>query len=177
MLLNVCVLLYDGMWLQEPILAMNRVHDENIIFVGLENKPYMSYEKLRCTPDITIDEVNPAEIDLLIIPGGSADHLLDEPRVKAFVSTLHSLNKLIVGICYGAILMANYGVLVGKRCTGCSNGITPETPSLCSYEKSTIINQGVVVDGNVITATGASYIEFAEAVKTAVIEYKSRLNS
>lgn len=173
MKLNVCVLLYDGMWLQEPILAINRVRNENIILVGLENKTYMSYEKLPCTPDKTIEELNPAEIDLLIIPGGSADHLLDQPQIKELVVSLNCLSKLIAGICYGAILMANYGILEGKRCTGDSTGINPETPSFCSYAKSEIVNQGVVVDGNVITATGASYIEFAEAVNKATVVYKT----
>lgn len=170
--LNVCVLLYDGMWMQEPILAINRVRNENITYVGLEKKPYMSYEKLPCTPERIISELDPTEVDLLIIPGGSADHLLDEPQLKEFVGSLNGHRKLIAGICYGAVLMANYGVLEGKKCTGDSAGITTETPSYLSYEKSTIIHAGVVVDDNVISATGAAYLEFAEEVARVVKDYK-----
>ena len=72
--------------------------------------------------------------------------------------------KLIAGICGGAVLLAQSGILDGKKATGNTYGILEEDPDYKHYEKAIVQNDFVVVDGNIITGQGQAYAEFSVEV-------------
>ena len=91
-------------------------------------------------------------------------------------------DKLVAGICGGAVLLAQSGMLDGKTATGNTSGIFEGDPDHKYYDNTTVRNDFVVVDGNVITGQGQAYAEFAIEVgkklgmfKTEQ-EYKEELN-
>ncbi len=67
----------------------------------------------------------------------------------------------MAGICGGASLLAGLGVLKGKRCTGLTSGQDPNIPEYQYFSESTFLDEHVVVDGNIITAQGRAFVEFA----------------
>ncbi|MFC2108771.1 DJ-1/PfpI family protein, partial [Candidatus Bipolaricaulota bacterium] len=99
-------------------------------------------------------------------PGGDPSPLVENQELKRFVEQLASKNKRIGGICGGASLLAGLGMLNEKRCTGMTSGVAPsDRPNANSefeyYSESIVSEDHVVVDGNIITAQGQAYIEFA----------------
>ena len=100
-------------------------------------------------------------IDLLVIPGGEPALLVDNLQVKSFVEGLMARNKKVAGICGGAALLAGLGVLKGKRCTGLASGKTPGLSEYQYFSETIFLDDHVVVDGNIITAQGQAYVEFA----------------
>jgi putative intracellular protease/amidase len=58
-------------------------------------------------------------------------------------------------------LLAGLGALEGKRCTGMGSGRDPNIPEFRYFSGSVFLDDHVVVDGNIITAQGQAYVEFA----------------
>lgn len=159
--MNIGVLYFDGFWEQEIGLALNGFKDENIIAVALEDRVYVTEGKQKVLPDTTINKIDPDEFDLFIIPGGDPTHLFENPELKNFLIRLNEKNKYIAGICGGTFLMAKWGILDNKKCTGAGSGIDPNQSYSKLFNKSIVLDEDVVVDGNTITATGQAFIEFA----------------
>lgn len=180
--MNVCVFYFDNFWEYEVGLALNQLRNENIFSAALEDRVYISEAKQKFLPDKMIQELDLDLIDLFLIPGGSTLHLFDNVTLKNFVTKLKAKNKFIAGICGGSILMAKYGILDNTKCTGGGTGIKADSDYFQLYDKSILLNEDVVVDGNIITSTGQGFIEFAvelgrvmnafENEEAAIAEYK-----
>lgn len=170
---NICVLYYDDFYEAEIVWALGNLKKENIFSVALEDRVYVSAEKQKFLPDKTIIEVNPEEVDLLIIPGGDTSILFDEPVVESFIMELNKKNKYIAGICGGTFLMAKLGVLDGKRCTGSGSGLKADADYIKLFDKAIIVNEGVVTDRNAITSTAQSYVEFCIELSKVMGAYRN----
>jgi putative intracellular protease/amidase len=160
--MTIALFYYDGFAEFEVALVHLLLHGKhNIISVALENRVYASEEQQRFCIDQVIKEVDIDSIDLLIIPGGNPAPLADNRELKSFVEKLVHKNKKIAGICGGASLLAAFGILDGKKCTGDSSGVKPASDESKYYARATVSDEYVVVDGNIITAQGQAYAEFA----------------
>lgn len=69
------------------------------------------------------------------------------------------------------------GLLKGKMCTGNTNGIQPGDAVWKYYQDSTLSDAHVVVDGNIITAQGQAFSEFAVALADAAGLHKTKAES
>ncbi|MBN2556723.1 MAG: DJ-1/PfpI family protein [Anaerolineales bacterium] len=159
--MNIAVFYYDGFSEFEIVLACLFFKEHNVISVALENREYRSEGRQRFCVDQIVHEVDLESLDLLIIPGGAPAPLVDNLELKNFVENLIARDKKVAGICGGASLLAGLGVLKGKKCTGMSSGMDPDAPSSRYFSESTFLDEHVVVDGNIITAQGQAYVEFA----------------
>ncbi len=162
--LKIAVFYYEGFANFEIVLALLLLNEHEIIFVALEDKPYMSGEHQRYLIDKTIEHVNPLEIDLLIIPGGDSSPIYENKALKDFIAKILDNDKTVAGICGGSELLAAMGFLDGKKCTGNSSGVTEQDAVFPYYKSAHLIDEQVVIDGNTITAQGQSFIEFAVTI-------------
>lgn len=157
--MKVCVFYYDNFGEFEVVYTFSQFSD-HIETVALEDKIYMSEEKLKFKPDRTISELDPSEIDLFIIPGGDPSYLYSNKILKDFLLKLKENEKYIAAICGGTELLAYHSILDGKRCTGDSSGLKQNAEYINLFHKANIVEEDVVIDGNIITATGQAYGEF-----------------
>jgi len=68
------------------------------------------------TLNATFDEVDPADYDALVIPGGRApEYLRLNARVLEIVRHFDQADKPIAALCHGPQLLAAAGVLKGRR--------------------------------------------------------------
>jgi len=156
------VLYYDGFAEFEIVIACgNLAHKSDIIPIALENREYISEEKQIFIPKLTVDEVKPDDIDCLIIPGGNINTIKDNQTLKDLLHALDSKNKLIAGICGGAMLLGYLGLLKGKRFNYGAAGFELKEEEYSVYFSDAIrIHEDVVLDGNILTAQGQAFIEF-----------------
>ncbi|MFC2099279.1 DJ-1/PfpI family protein [Candidatus Bipolaricaulota bacterium] len=165
--MKIAIFYYDGFAEFEVVLAGLVFHQEHdIVSVALEDREYRSEEKQRFLVDQVIRDVDVDSIDLLIIPGGNPVPLMESQELKRFVESLVAKNKKVGGICGGASMLAGFGLLKGKACTGMTSGVEPSDRQNVNteyeyYSESIVSDEHVVVDGNIITAQGQAYIEFA----------------
>ncbi|HEX5500840.1 MAG TPA: type 1 glutamine amidotransferase domain-containing protein, partial [Thermomicrobiales bacterium] len=76
-----------------------------------------------CRSDAEIRQIESAEFDGVLIPGGfMPDKLRRDPRVLALVGEFAAAGKLVACICHGGWIAISAGVYRGVRVTG-SRGI------------------------------------------------------
>jgi 4-methyl-5(b-hydroxyethyl)-thiazole monophosphate biosynthesis len=160
---KVALFYYDKFAEFEIVLAGLLLHNKcEVVSMALEDKVYSSEEQQRFCADKLVKDVDVDSLDLLVIPGGDPFLLVENQELKAFVEALLQKNKKVAGICGGAMLLAGFGLLKGRKCTGDTSGLNPDDKFYKKYYAGTIVSdEQVVVDGNIITAQGQAYAEFA----------------
>jgi len=158
---KVALFYYDEFAEFEVVLACLVFRRHGLVTIALEDREYRSEEGQRFCVDQVIKNVDVDSIDLLIIPGGDPATLVDNLELKTFVEALLARNKKVAGICGGAAVLAGFGLLKGKRCTGLGSGKMPDIPEYQYFADSIFLDDHVVVDGNIITGQGQAYVEFA----------------
>ncbi len=69
--------------------------------------------------DRDLEDVNPAEYDALVLPGGqiNPDKLRVEPKALEIIRAFYSSGKTVAAICHAPWLLIEAGVIKGRRCT------------------------------------------------------------
>jgi protease I len=100
--------------------------------------------------DMPIREVNPAEYELLLIPGGrSPEGLRLREEAVDVARTFVEEEKRIGAICHGVQLLLSAGALNGRRIT-CAPTIRDDVRAAGANYR----DEAVVVDGNILTSRG-----------------------
>ncbi len=98
----------------------------------------------------TFDEVNPADYDALVIPGGRApEYLRLNARVLDIVRHFDQAGKPIAALCHGPQVLAAAGVLEGRKLNAYP-ACAPEV-ELAGGTFVPVDFFGAVVDGNLVT--------------------------
>ncbi|OYR54304.1 DJ-1/PfpI family protein [Halorubrum halodurans] len=94
----------------------------------------------------TMDEVDPADYDALVVPGGRApEYLRTHEAVLDAVEHFFEADKPVAALCHGPQILAAAGVLDGYEMTAYP-AVRPEVEAAgCSWV------DGVVRDGNLVT--------------------------
>ncbi len=99
----------------------------------------------------TFDEIDAAQYDALVIPGGRApEYLRLNPRVLEVVRHFFTANKPVAAICHGTQLLATAGVLKGRTCTSYP-AVGPDVTA-CGGTFAEVPLDGAHVEGNLVTA-------------------------
>lgn len=108
---------------------------------------------MKVTPDTTVDKVNPAEFDAVVVVGGagSPTYLWNNVQIQKIVQTLHQKGGLVSAICLSPVVLAKAGLLNGKKAT-----VFRTADSINELKKggALISDAPVVVDGEIITGSG-----------------------
>ncbi|BAU66980.1 intracellular protease, PfpI family [Stanieria sp. NIES-3757] len=103
------------------------------------------------TLNATFEQINPADYDALVIPGGRApEYLRLNQSVIEMVRHFANANKPIAAICHGAQLLAAADVIRGKRCSAYP-ACSPEV-RLAGGEYVELAVDETIADGNLVTA-------------------------
>jgi protease I len=98
--------------------------------------------------DKILDEVNPDEYAILVLPGGAAPAAVRrEPKALEIVRSFFARNKPLAAICHGPQILISAGLLQGRRAT-CYRSVADELKEAGAlYE-----DREVVVDANLVTS-------------------------
>ena len=101
------------------------------------------------TPDALMTDVDAANFDGLLIPGGVAnpDRLRMEPAALRLVRDFMTAGKPVAAICHGPWLLAEAEVIDGRTLTA-----WPSIRTDLRHAGATVIDQAVVIDDNLITS-------------------------
>ena len=137
----------------------------DVITVGLNGKTVYGGHGIGIEADITVEEMDPQKLEMIVLPGGLGGVASIRGCDKAMeaIRFAHVHRKWIAAICAGPTILAQLGITDGKQAVcypGCeeemgSAHIVPDLPC--------------VRDGNVITGTSAGCaIPFALALIEAL---------
>ena len=110
--------------------------------------------KIRCANGLVVEPYRVADdfqdYDMLVIAGGKGVRTLIKDR--AFLENIKRFSEdhVVCSVCTGALVLAEAGVLEGKK-GATHHDYRDELSRFCK-----VVNERVVVDGNVITTGGVS---------------------
>jgi protease I len=119
------------------------------------------------TPDKSLDAINAADFDALVIPGGVAnpDTLRMEDSALQIIQAFMAASKPVAAICHGPWLLAEADVLKDRKVTS-----WPSIRTDLKNAGAEVVDQEVVVDGNLITSRKPDDIPAFNAALIAAVE-------
>ena len=101
------------------------------------------------TPDLTLADVDTAQFDALVIPGGvkNPDTMRIQGRAIQIVEEFMDDDKIVAAICHGPWLLVEADVVDGRRVTG-----WPSVRTDLENAGADVVDEEVVVDENLITS-------------------------
>jgi len=152
------MLLYNGFVEFEiaPLLILLKGNATLRTF-SVDEKVVISHSGLRVEADELLQDIEPSNVDLLVIPGGEPKVYRDRRDIQDFLQMVNKNERTIAAICGGPEFLAQAGLLSGLRI---AHGHDPEYATQV-FKDSVITEEDVVVEGTIITARGQAYVEFA----------------
>lgn len=157
------LLVFDSLADWEPGLAMAEINKSRrfeVKTVGLSTRTVTTMGGIRIVPDITIDQVDPDDTAIFILPGGDVWQQKTDERLPLLIGQLHARRVVVAAICGATLELARAGLLRVARHTSNSleylKSLVPQYDSGDKY-----VEQLAVRDNLVITASGLGSVEFA----------------
>ena len=128
-----------------------------IIKVGNNLTTIKTMGGIEITPDVDVDNMNIKNGDLVLLPG--ADTWQNENNQKIIDIINGNMNIVVAAICGATFALADNGILDNKKHTSNDKEFLK---MVCKKYKGENLyeNKPVVVDGNLITASGIAPLEF-----------------
>ena len=148
----VYVLMVDGFEDTEAIAPMDMLSRAGIEFkkVGVMGRVVTSKMGFPMTADLTAEELDLSDCEMIFLPGGpGTKNYFDYTIVDTAIEYCKANNLYIAAICAAPSVLAAKNALNGKNAV-CHFSVR-EKMTGC-----TLLNQGVCVDGKVITGQGAA---------------------
>jgi len=161
---EVLCFIYDGFVDFETVLtcsALNKEDDYKVTYIAYEKTPVCSWGGLKVNPDKIVSEIDGIEdVEGLIIPGG-VNRIL-KPELEKLIKGLNKEKKLLAAICAGPEFFAKTGILNGKKYTTSEEPQSyKEKNEVDPFPRNSYVEARVVQDGNIITAKGHAFTDFA----------------
>jgi putative intracellular protease/amidase len=135
-----------------PYGILCRADVADVVALGTEPGPVTLYPALKVEPQATVadfDARNPEGADYVIVPAMSRD---DDPAVLHWIKSQAAKGALVIGVCAGAKVVGQAGLLDGKRATThwyYLKELRDKHPAM-TY----VADRRLVVDRGVATTTG-----------------------
>ncbi len=146
MAMKTVVLLYETCCIYEIVITnyFLQCTGHEIVFATLDGRPVTAQEQFSLNATCALKEIDPKEVELLLIPGGDIASIANE-EVYSFIRAVADNKRLIAGICNGVDELDNAGILKG-------------------IESTHSVKEDMVVGEHVITARANMYVDMAIAI-------------
>ena len=146
MAMKTVVLLYETCCIYEIVITnyFLQCTGHEIVFAMLDGRPVTAHEQFSLNATCALKEIDPKEVELLLIPGGDISPIANE-EVYSFIRAVADNKRLIAGICNGVDELDNAGILKG-------------------IESTHSVKEDMVVGEHVITARANMYVDMAIAI-------------
>ena len=163
----VYLLVVEGFADWEPahaVAELRRNGDYRVEAVGLTSSAVRSMGGISVLPSKTLQEVDPADVALFILPGGDRwEQVPIESQLEATLKRLDGEGVPIAAICGATVAVSQIGLLRGRRHT--SNGLDYLRSHVPGYaEADNYVDVPAVRDRKLITASGLADVEFAREI-------------
>jgi putative intracellular protease/amidase len=164
---------FDGLADCEPAHAfceLNKSGKFEVVTAGFSRQTITTMGGLKLTPDVTLEDVNPADAIFFMLPGGEMWQKSSFAEIKALLHSLHEREILIGAICAATLEIARAGLTHGIRHT--SNSKAFLKAFVPDYkDDSFYVDELAVTDQKIVTASGLGSIEFAREVIRELVIY------
>jgi len=135
------------------VVDLLRRAEIEVVMAGLQPGPITGAHSISIIPETTIDSVSAVDFDMLVVPGGQpgTDNLNADSRIHNLLKDFAASEKWIAAICAAPSILADAGLLHGKRAT-CYPTYRDRLNGAIYEDKP------VVCDGSIITSQGVGTV-------------------
>ncbi|MBI1369804.1 MAG: DJ-1/PfpI/YhbO family deglycase/protease [Planctomycetes bacterium] len=139
---------YEDLELWYPKLRLIEAGCEVVVAGPKADKVYAGKHTYPCKADAAIADMDAADFDGLVIPGGFApDQLRRDPKVLSLTREIHEAGKLMAHICHAGWIPISAGIMKGYRCTS-----TPGIKDDLVNAGATWLDEPLVIDRNQVSS-------------------------
>ena len=140
------VLLYETCCIYEIVITnyFLQLCGHELVFATADGMAVTAQEKLSLNATCALKDIDPKEVELLLVPGGNISSIANE-EVYSFIRAVVNNKQLVAGICNGVDELENAGILEG-------------------IESTHSVKKALVVGEYVITARANMYVDMAIAI-------------
>lgn len=160
---KVYIFLADGFEEIEGLTVVDLLRRANIDITMVSLNPTRKVtgsHNIATEADITFEESNYQDADLLVLPGGmpGTNTLMNHAGLDKLIKEFHAKGKALAAICAAPTVLGQKGLLHGKNAT-CYTGMEEKLLG------ANVIDAPVVVDGAIITSKGlGTAIDFSLSI-------------
>ncbi|NLF35257.1 MAG: DJ-1/PfpI family protein, partial [Clostridiales bacterium] len=111
----VYILLGDGFEEMEAVVPADllRRAGRDVALVGLEEGPVTGGHGITVVPDLTLSQVDPEQIEMLVLPGGmgGVESIQMNLFALALIQQAHEQGRYLAAICAAPTILAHLGIL------------------------------------------------------------------
>lgn len=163
---EIYVFLFDGYsdWeISYVTPEINKSEKFKLVYFSEDGNIVTSMGGLQVKPTTSLDKLKLEEIDLLILPGGTAWEKGENKEIEKITTDLFEAGKPIAAICAATTYLGQLGLLNDLKHTSNDlnylKAVAPKYSGDEKYQKSL-----AVTDRSIITAAGIAPIEFAREI-------------
>lgn len=149
---------------------INKSEQFDLVYFSIDGNSIKSMGGLQVTPTSSLNELILEDIDLLILPGGTAWESGKNMEIEELTRNVFEKGKPIAAICAATAYLGQLGLLNDlKHTSNDLNYLKGVAPKYCgdkNYE-----NALAVTGENIITANGIAPIEFAREIFKTIALY------
>jgi putative intracellular protease/amidase len=163
---TVYLFVFDGLADWEPAHALcelRRSGQFDVLTVGLARQTITTMAGLKVVADLSLDDVNPKNVSLLLLPGGVMWEQQSQPAVQSLLRNLHDEQVAIAAICGATLVVARAGLT--DQCRHTSNALSYLKSMVPDYrDEAFYVDELAVSDRGIITASGLGSVDFAREI-------------
>lgn len=147
---HVLIISADGFEDSELLQPWQQLNEEGVSadIASLQAGTITGKHGMEVSASLSVDEVDPDDYDLLLLPGGKAPaELRKHERVLDIARQFFRDNKPVAAICHGPQILVSAGVMLGRTATAYPSVGDELTKAGANY-----LDKEVVVDDNLITS-------------------------
>lgn len=150
-----------------PAGILRRADVADVMLLATQPGPVTLYPVLKVAPDATVadfDARHPEGADYVIVPAMSRD---DDPAVLRWITGQAAKGAIVIGVCAGAVVVGEAGLLDGKRATThwyYLKGLREAHPAIRYVADRRLVTDGAVATTTGITASMPMALTLIEAI-------------
>ncbi|MDR0936757.1 MAG: glutamine amidotransferase [Oscillospiraceae bacterium] len=150
----------------------NKTSPYEVKTLSVSTDPIKSIGGFTIIPDYGIDNY-PADYAAIVLIGGNSWRNEEAKKITPLLKQAFSAGKIVAAICDATVFLAMNEFLNDKKHT--SNSLNSLTDGAREQYtgSANYVNEQAVRDGNLITANGTAYPEFAKEVLSALEAYSA----
>ncbi len=142
---------------------INKSEQFELLYFSKDGNPVSSMGGLQINPNASLSQININDIEMLILPGGTAWEKGENNELNQFTKNFFEKGISIAAICAATTYLGQLGLLNDLKHT--SNDLNYLKAIASQYKgDANYINLPAVSDQNIITANGIATIEFAKEI-------------
>jgi len=140
--------------------------------MSLKEETVIASRQVKILADALWKDINTEDFDMIVLPGGAGgtDKLCKDVRIIETIKEFYNKGKIVAAICAAPLVLQTAGILEGKKIT-CHPAVREKT------NVPEILDEPVVIDGNIITSQGPGTTFLFALSIIALVEGKEKADT